>query len=481
MNIHNRQMQTISVKCKLQVPVKLRQEIDVTLLRFADACNQIYEVARRENCWNTTKLHHKVYKPVKESTGLKANHVCQAIRRVIGNAKAVKQVHKFRPTSLNLDIRTFQYVEDLQTVGITLICGRQKFKLSIGNYQRALLRGQSPTAATLNKTKRGDYYINICVDLPTDPTGKTPKVIGVDLGRRDIATTSTGKSWNGEKIQATRDRYSKVRANIQSKRTRSSRRLMRRLSGREQRFQKWLNHNISKQLVQDAKKRGAALAFEDLTNIRQSLNQKRRNKTERRRTNNWAFYVRQKVADTQVVNFTWVIPLTHPHIKESLTLITQGVSNKTCGMQIIKAPMTHSRNGLRARGKSRRVNFVNGYSVVSPVGVKRLNALRTKMVTEAVMDSVENSLQRDTQLLGIETEPSLDCILNQRYLVSPMGSQEKVEYLSNSTVRKTNSPEGKGWKKKRMVEVMFKIKAQNLPLSERTLTSSVSSLRKILS
>ncbi|MFB2771824.1 transposase, partial [Pelatocladus sp. BLCC-F211] len=234
-------MQTISVKCKLQVPVELRNEIDRTLQGFADACNQIYEVAKRENCWNTTKLHHLVYKPVKQATGLKANHICQAIRRVIGNAKAVKQVHKFRPTSINLDIRTFQYIEDLQSVGITLMCGRVKFKLSIGNYQLALLRGQSPTAATLNKTKRGDYYINICVDLPTDPTGKTPKVIGVDLGRRDIATTSTGKSWSGKQIQNTRDRYSKVRANVQSKRTRSSRRLMRRLSGREQRFQKWLN------------------------------------------------------------------------------------------------------------------------------------------------------------------------------------------------------------------------------------------------
>ncbi len=283
-------MQTISVKCQLQVPIELRPEIDRTLQGFADACNQIYEVAKRENCWNTTKLHHKVYKPVKASTSLKANHVCQAIRRVIGNAKAVKQVHKFRPTSINLDVRTFQYIEDAQTVGITLMCGRVKFKLSIGNYQLALLKGQSPTAATLNKTKQGDYYINICIDLPTNPIGKTPKVIGVDLGRRDIATTSTGKSWSGEQIQKVRDRYSKVRSNVQSKRTRNSRRLLRRLSGREQRFQKWLNHNISQQIVQEAKQSDAALAFEDLTNIRESLNQKPRSKTERRRTNNWAFY-----------------------------------------------------------------------------------------------------------------------------------------------------------------------------------------------
>ncbi|WP_335220484.1 RNA-guided endonuclease InsQ/TnpB family protein [Nostoc sp.] len=305
-------MQTISVKCKIQVPVELRSEVDRTLQGFADACNQILEVAKRENCWNTTKLHHLVYKPIREATGIKANHVCQAIRRVIGNAKAVKQVHKFRPTSLSLDARTFQYLEELQTVGVSLMCGRKKFKLLIGNYQLALLKGQSPTAATLNKTKHGDYYINICVDLPTSSTGKTPKastersrtpagdlawrsdrtrsVIGVDLGRRDIATTSNGDSWSGKQIQNTRDRYSKVRANVQSKRTRSSRKLLRRLSGREQRFQKWLNHNISKQLVQDAKQSNSALAFEDLTNIRESLNQKPRSKTERRRTNNWAFY-----------------------------------------------------------------------------------------------------------------------------------------------------------------------------------------------
>lgn len=283
-------MQTISVKCKLQVPQELRQDIDVTLERFADACNQILEVAKANKQWNTTKLHHLTYKPVREATGLKANHVCQAIRCVIGNAKAVKQVHKFRPTSLNLDVRTFAYNEEKQMVGITLIAGRKQFKLSIGNYQLALLKGQTPTAATLNKTKKGDYYINICVDIPTEPTGKTPKVIGVDLGRRDIATTSTGNSWSGEKIQATRERYGKVRSAVQRKRSRNSRRLLRRLKGREQHFQKWLNHNISKQLVNEAKFANAALAFEDLSGIRDSLNEKPRSKTERRRTNNWAFY-----------------------------------------------------------------------------------------------------------------------------------------------------------------------------------------------
>lgn len=62
------------------------------------------------------------------------------------------------------------------------------------------------------------------------------------------------------------------------------------MANREQRFQKWLNHNISKQLVQEAKATSAALAFEELKGIRECLNEKPRSKTERRRTNNWAFY-----------------------------------------------------------------------------------------------------------------------------------------------------------------------------------------------
>ncbi len=195
---------------------------------------------------------------------MKANHVCQALRRVVGNAKAVKQIHKFRPTSLSLDARTFTYRESDQSVGVTLLNGRVWFVLKIGGYQMALLRGQKPTSATLSKTKQGDYYLNVAIDLPTPPTGKTPKVIGVDLGRRDIATASHGRSWSGQDIQKVRDRFSRVRANVQAKRTRSSRRLLRRLAGRERRYQ-------TQTLVQDAVRENAVLAFEDLSGIRQSL------------------------------------------------------------------------------------------------------------------------------------------------------------------------------------------------------------------
>ncbi len=278
--------QALSVRCKLIVPTNFRDKVDETLVGFADACNQILAVAKHDNCWNTTKLHHKVYKPTREATGLKANHVCQAIRRVINQKKATKQIHKFRPTSISLDARTFKYVEDKQQVGVTLKSKRVNFDLKIGGYQIALLRGQAPTSATLSKTRQGDYYINIVVEVPTQPRNKTPKVLGVDVGLRDIASTSTGKSWDGQQLRKTRAKFARVCASIQSKRTKSSKRLLRRLSGRERAFMHWVNHNISKQLIAEAKEFGV-IAFEDLTGIRQRAKVR---KSQRREHNSWAFY-----------------------------------------------------------------------------------------------------------------------------------------------------------------------------------------------
>ena len=278
--------QALTLRCKLIVPISFKHKVDETLVGFADACNQILAVAKRDNCWNTTKLHHKVYKPTRQTTGLKANHVCQAIRRVINQKKATKQIHKFRPTSISLDARTFRYIENKKQVGVTLKEKRVNFDLKIGGYQIALLRGQTPTSATLSKTRQGDYYINIVVEVPTQPRNKTPKVLGVDVGLRDIASTSTGKSWDGKQLRETRAKFARVRASIQSKRTKSSKRLLRRLSGRERRFQKWVNHNISKQLVTEAKEFGV-IAFEDLTGIRQRAKVR---KSQKREHNSWAFY-----------------------------------------------------------------------------------------------------------------------------------------------------------------------------------------------
>jgi IS605 OrfB family transposase len=170
-------------------------------------------------------------------------------------------------------------------------------KLNAGNYQRGKLKGCKPTSAQLCKHRDGQFYLHIQLKDEAPEPVKSSNVIGVDFGRRDIAVTSEGEKWDGQGIQQVRDRFSKVRASLQqkaSKGTRSTRRrarqILQRLSGRERRYQQWLNHHISKTIVQQAMALNAVIAVEDLTGIRERTNELPRKKTERRRSNSWAFY-----------------------------------------------------------------------------------------------------------------------------------------------------------------------------------------------
>jgi putative transposase len=144
------------------------------------------------------------------------------------------------------------------------------------NYHRGKLTGQKPTSAQVSQHKDGDWYVHIQLKSEPPKLINSKNVIGVDFGRRDIAVTNTGKSWSGKEIQSTRNKYSRVGASLQKKAsqgTRSTRRrarqILKRLSGRERRYQAWLNHNISKAIIAEAKKTQSFVSIEDLTGIRE--------------------------------------------------------------------------------------------------------------------------------------------------------------------------------------------------------------------
>lgn len=243
----------------------------------------------------------QVYHNVRDMFGLSAQLAIHAIRRVSGNRKTAKKdgspVIRFAPTSVTYDTRIFSFREKDWTVSLTTTGGRERFVLAIGNYQLGLLKGQNPKTATLCKRKDGSYYLNI--QLESQPAEPPPSnhVLGCDLGRTDIAVTSDGDTFSGKQIAQVRNHYAKLRANIQRKATKGSRctrrrcrELLKRLSGKEKRFQTWVNHTISHRIVTKAQNKNQLVALEDLTGIRERTNQQPRSKKERRLSNSWAFF-----------------------------------------------------------------------------------------------------------------------------------------------------------------------------------------------
>ena len=292
--------QTLTIVCKLQPTPKQVPQIEALLQAFADGCNHANS-AVAPKVTNKVTIQAQTYEQLRSQFGLSANQAVRVCARVAANRKTAKLKRKpvkaFKPTSADYDARIFAFREKDWSVSLTLLGTREHIKLNVGNYQRGKLKGRRPTAATLCKHRDGQFYIHIQLSDETPKPIKSDNVIGVDFGRRDIAVTSGGEKWDGKPIQNVRDKFSKVRASLQakvSKGTRTTRRrvrnILKRLSGREQRYQTWLNHNISKRIIETAKSQSAIVAIENLTGIRERTNQKPRNKIERRRSNSWAFF-----------------------------------------------------------------------------------------------------------------------------------------------------------------------------------------------
>jgi putative transposase len=300
--------QVLTVSCKLKVSQSQAAKLDATLAAFGQALNWVNQNTP-EKVVNAVKLQSLCYRQIRARFGLSSNLAQQVCRWLAGARKVARQknrpVKAFKRGFATYDARIFSFREKDWTVSLTTVGGRERFELAIGRYQREQLAGSNPKSATLVKRKDGFYSIQICVETEPCPPQGTDRVLGVDLGRTDIAHTSEGDNWNGQQLNKVRDHHSRLRAVLQrkaSKGTRSSRRrcreLLQRLSGKERRFQSrqrcvaktWVNHRISKAIVSRAKATNSALALEDLTGIRERVNQQPRSKTERRRANSWAFY-----------------------------------------------------------------------------------------------------------------------------------------------------------------------------------------------
>ena len=173
------------------------------------------------------RMQAMLYYDVRGRFGLSSNLAQQAFRRVAANRKAAKAqgeaVKTFAPTSIQYDQRIFSFTERDWSVSLTLLRSRIGFRLHLGNYQRGKLRGQQPTSAQLCKHRDGSYAMHIQVKAPVPSPMPPADVIGVDLGRTDIAHTSEGQRWEGGDIRRCRDHFARLRAALGRKASKGTR------------------------------------------------------------------------------------------------------------------------------------------------------------------------------------------------------------------------------------------------------------------
>ena len=235
----------LTIKCKMMTTQQQHELVLRTMESFNEACNYISDFAYHNQIFSKYQLQKHLYYEIREKFSLSSQLAVRALAKVSESYKVDKKVlHQFQPHGAVIyDQRILSINNDM--VSILTLDGRIKTGVKYRKGQNLDSRKRQTDLIYQNK----EFYLQIVVDQPEEAPVNSEEFLGVDLGIVNIAATSDGKMYSGEKCQEVREKYAVIKAKLQSAGTYSAKKHLRKVSGKERRFKKDINHLISKDIV----------------------------------------------------------------------------------------------------------------------------------------------------------------------------------------------------------------------------------------
>jgi len=261
----------------IPIKIKVNEVIVKTIELYKKGLQHCVDVAWGMKIRNNVQLHPFVYTKLRETLPSQLSVAC--IKQACGMVKKAKSNPIINKVSIRYNApRSFSFKNNV--LSISTIQGRVKIPINIPDY--ALKYFDWEIRESLLTQSKGKYYFTFTFlkeDVQSSQHGN--RILGIDLGVNKVAVTSEGKFY-GKDIKQLRVKHDKFVSVLQSKGTRASKRKLKNLSGNWNRFMRWSNHNISKDIVESLNN-GDVIVMEDLKNIRKTA---RYNKW----VHKWAFY-----------------------------------------------------------------------------------------------------------------------------------------------------------------------------------------------
>jgi len=276
-----------TIKIKLITNEEQHNSLLATMNMFSVVCNDISNIAFENKEFRKFLIHKLCYHSLKEEYKDFSSQLLVRAFDVVAQSYTDKGIKRKCPTSFKkqsaviYDDRVLTFKENL--VNIWTINGRNKIPIHIHNKEIFQLRkGQTDLVY-----QNGNFYLCCVVDIPNKEKFIPKDVIGVDLGIKQLATTSDNVSFTGEIVEKKRQKYSSHRHRLQKRNTRNAKRRIKQIGNKEARFRKDVNHYISKKIVEKAKGTESAISLENLTGINDRTTVRKSQKSQRM---SWSFY-----------------------------------------------------------------------------------------------------------------------------------------------------------------------------------------------
>ncbi len=276
----------ITVRIKVCPTGDQARSIIATMERFNTACDAISETAWLNRTFGKYTLQTILYRDIRSDFGLSAQMAVRAIAKVAESYLADRSVqHTFEPDgALVCDQRLLSF-KGSDRVSILTLDGRIVAPIIVPDYRdidRAKIKGQMDLVSV-----RSEFYLMVVVDVPEEPMIEPDEVIGVDMGIVNLAATSDGETFSGDRCTTVRKKFAAIKAKLQRAATWDAKKHLKRLSGRERRFKRDMNHIISKKIVGTAKDTARGIALEILNGIGARISV---TKAQRLAIGKWAFF-----------------------------------------------------------------------------------------------------------------------------------------------------------------------------------------------
>lgn len=292
----------LTLQTQLLPDADAASKLKATVERFNEAASWLAGLAFDRKVSNKFVLQKLAYAELRERFGLPADTAIRCIAQVVEAYKQSKSTKpKFRkhaavPFSMGKNIG----FKGPDRVSISTLEGRVVVPFLMGKYQTERF-GWSKGQCDLVLRRDRKWFLLVTVDVPDGTPVPPSDFIGVDMGVENIAVDSDGEMHSSKGIAEKRVNYARRRRAMGKSTKESSRKkrravhkAMARIEGKEHRYRKDVNHQISKHLVAKAKDTGRGIALEDLKGIRDRIQFR---KPQRDRMGGWAFLQLRKMIE----------------------------------------------------------------------------------------------------------------------------------------------------------------------------------------
>ena len=293
-------MEQITITAKVQIAATDTDKVllNKTMSVYCDACNYVSDYVFRTHDLKQFSLNKILYSTLREKFSLKSQMAQSVFKTVIARYKTIlENQNEWIKPSLKKPQYDLVWNRDYSLTqncfSVNTLNGRVKlpyFAEGMSKYfNHSIYR--FGTAKLVNK--RGKYYLHIPVTYEVEESNISDicNVVGIDRGINFVVATYDSKHKSGfvsgKAIKQKRANYSRLRKELQMRHTPSSRRRLKAIGQRENRWMQDINHQVSKALATGNPKH-TLFVLEDLTGIR--------NATERVKTKDryvsvsWSFY-----------------------------------------------------------------------------------------------------------------------------------------------------------------------------------------------